>query len=144
MQKVGKFFDGAIREPVNKDASLIFFNPENGVQHLRNKGVITSTLPLDMKEPPKNTIDYTGVEKGSFVVVGYLGYRIKSGGIKSVKNRSKNRQKIFHWQLRCGCGRYEMRTNVSLRRKKTADYHYDRCRPCQASKKMALTFWGCL
>lgn len=145
-EKRGKIFDGTDRRPLDPTAAMVGGPapklPPTQKEFRYYKGIETTSLPQDMKSVPDTITDYTGLRRGKLTVIGYIKFRYKSGGRK--KSGAKKKLKIFYWQVRCDCGRYESRTNVVLRA--PAKYEYsNQCAFClkkeQTARNNALMLW---
>ncbi len=149
-ERAGYIFDGRHRRPGDVTAALVTAPEVNEVSKHTDfrfyKGVLTTSFPRDMKRVP-DTIkkDLTGMRKGKLTVIGYIGFKLKSGGRK--KSGAKIKLKVHYWQVRCDCGKYETRTNIVLRKKQTYEYK-NACAFCwkQEQKDMQtrtdiLKFW---
>lgn len=112
--------DNTPREPINKLARIVTgkswddYTPEkkNNLRELWDDSPPTKPVPSTIK-------NLIGFKKGRLTVVGYLGFKQIKNGLRRNK-----------WLVRCICGRYEVRTQDTLMRQKTAHIE-DMCQICQ-------------
>lgn len=124
--------DDTIRKPVNKTAKVVTgpswddYSPKkkNNKRELWNDPPPTKPIPGTIK-------NMVGFQKGRLTVVGYLGFKnkVKNRITKDGKQYTEN-MRLNKWLVRCTCGRYEIRTQQSLTRKRTAHLE-DMCQICQ-------------
>lgn len=96
----------------------------NGQAEFTNR--IAQVLASPSTQPPRDCKNWTGFVKDRITVVRYS------------HRRFKGKESISYWVVRCVCGNYEMRKNISLGHKKSHAAMCEQCKAMEVLKRRAI------
>lgn len=120
----GGAFDGTRREPVNREASLMFAkglkppSPKTGVEQWEICPALHSPAMVRKLHPNKEGVDLTGTRFGRMAVEG----------LSKIHSPAR-------WICRCSCGIYEIRTAKAVKNPNNGSDCCHQCRLLIEAKK---------